>query len=242
MKRWTEAVKPAPPVTRTPLQDAGVMADQILQGNVVEANLNDGTFTRLMDEFRRRGYELAKRSGTCSHSCSRLKNDMTTTSDEIKEAAKLEDIINEDEPLTDREHARYRKGKAHDSLTVDVQQQYYVWNSRHEAGDVYTWLQLHRGLEFKEALVYLAKRYGLEAPRFSEAEQQALVDKRSREEVFTCAARFFHEELLASKEALEYVASRGWNAPTGDGRRSGRLRSTWPGCARMRFAVRRVIC
>ena len=40
MKRWTEAVKPAPPVTRTPLQDAGVMADQILQGNVVEANLN----------------------------------------------------------------------------------------------------------------------------------------------------------------------------------------------------------
>ncbi len=62
MKRWTEAVKPAPPVTRTPLQDAGVMADQILQGNVVEANLNDGTFTRLMDEFRRRGYELAKRS------------------------------------------------------------------------------------------------------------------------------------------------------------------------------------
>ena len=141
---------------------------------------------------------------------------MTTTSDEIKEAAKLEDIINEDEPLTEREHARYRKGKAHDSLTVDVQQQYYVWNSRDEAGDVYTWLKLHRGLEFKEALVYLAKRYGLEAPRFSEAEQQALADKRSREEVFTRAAQFFHEELLASQEALEYVASRGWNAPTSD--------------------------
>ena len=62
MKRWTETVKPAPSEARTLPQDVGVMADQILQGNVVEANLNDGTFTLLMDEFRRRGYELAKRS------------------------------------------------------------------------------------------------------------------------------------------------------------------------------------
>ncbi|CAG0933584.1 DNA primase [Thermoflexales bacterium] len=137
---------------------------------------------------------------------------MTTTSDDIKEAAKIQDIINEDEQLkAEREHQRYVHGQQHDSLVVDTQKQYYKWNSKGEGGDVFTWLKLHRGMEFKEAMLYLAKRYGLELPKFNEAEQKAIEARRAREDVFTAAARFFYQELSASSEALEYVKGRGWN-------------------------------
>ena len=133
---------------------------------------------------------------------------MTITSDDIKEATKIEDIINENEPLVERERGRYRKGKSHDSLVVDLHRQYYMWNSKNEAGDVYTWLRLHRGMDHKEAMVYLAKRYGLEAPHF--ADHQAFEARRAREDVFGMAAEFFHQELRKSPEALDYVHSRGW--------------------------------
>jgi len=141
---------------------------------------------------------------------------MTITSDDIKEAARLEDIIHEDEPLIDREHPRYLRGQVHDSLVVDRQRQCYYWNSQGESGDVYTWLKLHRGLPHQEAMVYLARHYGLEMPRFSETEQQALEERRTREDVFGAAARFFHEELLKSQVALDYVRSRGWAVEASD--------------------------
>jgi len=57
---------------------------------------------------------------------------MVYASDDVKAAARIEDIIHEDEPLTEREHGRYRRGKTHDSLIVDVQRQCYWWNSRDE--------------------------------------------------------------------------------------------------------------
>jgi hypothetical protein len=132
------------------------------------------------------------------------------TSDDVKEAARIEDIIQEDEPLEEREHGRYRRGKTHDSLIVDLQRQCYWWNSRGEHGDVYTWLQQQRGLEFGEAVRYLAARYGLEVPVFGERERIASETRRLNETVFDIAAQFLHQELLRSPEALQYAQSRGW--------------------------------
>jgi hypothetical protein len=50
------------PVKKAPAQDIGVMADRVLQGDVIEASLGDGTYSELMAELRRRGYGLAQRS------------------------------------------------------------------------------------------------------------------------------------------------------------------------------------
>ena len=55
---------------------------------------------------------------------------MTITSDDRKAVARLEDLIHEDEPLIDREHPRYVRSQAHDSLGVDRQHHCYFWNSR----------------------------------------------------------------------------------------------------------------
>jgi DNA primase len=132
------------------------------------------------------------------------------TSDDVKQAVQIEDIIHEDEPLTEHKRGRYRRGRNHDSLIVDVQRQCYWWNAHGEQGDVYTWLQLHRGLEFGEAVAYLATRCGLEVPTFSERDRQALETRRTKEAALGVIAQFLQQTLLASPPAKQYVHSRGW--------------------------------
>jgi hypothetical protein len=66
MKHRNEVARPAPVVRKTP-QDIGVMADRVMRGDVVEADLTDGTFGLLMDELKRRGYGLAQRSEVEKH-------------------------------------------------------------------------------------------------------------------------------------------------------------------------------
>lgn len=38
------------------------MADRVMAGNVVETDLNDGSFVALMEELKRRGYTLKPRA------------------------------------------------------------------------------------------------------------------------------------------------------------------------------------
>jgi hypothetical protein len=66
MKTARHAAAKAQPVKRS-TQDIGVMADRVLRGDVVEANLTDGTFGLLMDELKRRGYGLAQRTEVEKH-------------------------------------------------------------------------------------------------------------------------------------------------------------------------------
>ena len=61
MKTARHAAAKAPPIKRS-TQDIGALADRVLAGDVVEAELSDGTLGRLMDELKRRGYGLAERS------------------------------------------------------------------------------------------------------------------------------------------------------------------------------------
>lgn len=129
--------------------------------------------------------------------------------EDIKAATRIEVIVNEDEPLKDAEHGRYRTGKAHDSLVVSVHKQYYKWNSKNETGDVFEWLRLHRGMDFKDAVLYLAKRAGLEPPKFGEGDVAAAEMRRTRESVFSVAAKFFEAARL-EPVALDYMHARGW--------------------------------
>jgi hypothetical protein len=143
-----------------------------------------------------------------------MMDDFKQRVDDIKAATRIEQIIHEDEPLKDAEHGRYRTGKAHDSLVVSVQKQYYKWNSKNETGDVFEWLRLHRGMEFKEAVVYLAKRAGIEPPRFSEGDVQAAEARRAREQMFGVAAKFFAQALRDEAVARDYTRGRGWTDET----------------------------
>lgn len=127
----------------------------------------------------------------------------------VKDAVRIEEIIGEDEPLKPVGGGRRHEGQRHHSLTVYPGDQYYVWFSKGERGDVFDWLRLHRGLEFREALILLAQRAHLDVEWTPEQKEQYL-HRRQKEDAFTAAARHWAQTLHASPDAMAYCEGRGW--------------------------------
>ena len=93
---------------------------------------------------------------------------MSVDVEEIKAANPIEGVIGEDEGLEQKARRRYLRGVEHDSLVVDTHAQYYVWNSQGETGDVFTWLEKRRRMDFKAAVTFLCRRGGLPEPQWGE--------------------------------------------------------------------------
>src|SRR6266705_72150 len=92
-----------------------------------------------------------------------------------------------------------------------------------EGGDVFTFVQMQQGLEFREALLYLAEKAGVAVEDYSshnrspEEEREAQAAKERLRKLNEDALLWFHQMLLRSKEAAEaraYVQSRGISADT----------------------------
>ncbi len=85
-----------------------------------------------------------------------------------------------------------------------------------EGGDVFSFVQKQQGLEFREALHYLAEKAGVpvedQSNRDPEAEREASAARERLRKLNEDALLWFHHMLLRSKEAAEaraYVQSRG---------------------------------
>ncbi|HTK07617.1 MAG TPA: DNA primase [Ktedonobacteraceae bacterium] len=86
-----------------------------------------------------------------------------------------------------------------------------------EGGDIFTFVQKQQGLEFREALEYLAQKANVEleehtSGRSAEEEREASAAKERLRKLNEDALLWFHQMLLRSKEATEartYVQSRG---------------------------------
>jgi DNA primase len=130
----------------------------------------------------------------------------------IKEANRIEEIVAEDFAVLG--NSRYRRTREHDSLVIDTAEQYYVWNSQNETGDVVDWLQKRRSWDFKAAVEHLCRRAHLESPVWSKEDNQRAIARRQVEDALTVAARFFVRVFRASDAAQAYVASRGWTTET----------------------------
>src|SRR5438132_5151335 len=90
-----------------------------------------------------------------------------------------------------------------------------------EGGDVFSFVQKQQGLEFREALQYLAEKAGVSVDDFSgqDPEQAREINalKERLRKLNEDALLWFHQMLLRSKEAAEaraYVQSRGISADT----------------------------
>lgn len=130
----------------------------------------------------------------------------------IKAANRIEEVIGQTHDLTNRA-GRYLRGLEHDSLVVDTEKQYFVWNSQGKQGDVITWLELTRGWGFGEAVTWLAGRSGITLHVDREvaaqhAAQRAVVD------ALTWIMRHLQERLQLDAAATEYCRGRGWPADT----------------------------
>jgi DNA primase len=90
-----------------------------------------------------------------------------------------------------------------------------------EGGDVFSFVQKQQGLEFRDALFYLAEKAGVpveeQSDRDPEAEREASAAKERLRKLNEDALLWFHQMLLRSKEATEareYVQSRGISSDT----------------------------
>jgi DNA primase len=85
----------------------------------------------------------------------------------------------------------------------------------HEYGDIFTFVEKQQGLDFREALVYLAEKAGValeDAGHDSEQERQASALRERLRKMNEDAQLWFQQVLLRSKDATEaraYVQSRG---------------------------------
>src|SRR3989441_1172155 len=87
-----------------------------------------------------------------------------------------------------------------------------------EGGDIFTFVQMQQGLEFRDALLYLAEKAGVAVDDYSdhnrnpEEERETNAAKERLRKLNEDALLWFHQMLLRSKDAAEaraYVQSRG---------------------------------
>lgn len=135
---------------------------------------------------------------------------MSMDLERIKEANRVEDVINETEPLEER-LTRYLKGKTHDSLVVDTHKQYFVWHKQNTAGDVINWLEEHRGMAFREAVEWLCQRAGLPV-NWGGEDAEVWKAVRVKQDSLTAVAKFLRGKVATSSAAAAYIAGRGWSA------------------------------
>ena len=134
--------------------------------------------------------------------------------EQIKQANRIEDVIEETGVSLERKRGRYIRGKEHDSIVVDTVEQCYFWNSKNESGDIFTWLEKRRGWDFKTAAEWLAKRAKLPAPEWGKQDNEVRIAARIREDALTVAARWFVKRLRDSAAARDYCRGRGWTDET----------------------------
>jgi DNA primase len=131
----------------------------------------------------------------------------------VKAGNAIEEVVGED-GFTVTGGRRYRRTQEHDSLVIDTREQYYVWNSQGETGDVIDWVMRRRRLDFKGAVEVLCQRAHLDPPRWTREEGQAAVARRAAEDVLAVAGRWWVRKLRESEAAQGYCTSRGWTEET----------------------------
>src|SRR5438105_6536202 len=102
------------------------------------------------------------------------------------------------------------------SFHVFVESQIWHCFGCNEGGDVFTFVQKQQGLEFRDALAYLAEKAGVSiednGTRSPEEAREASAIKERLRKLNEDALLWFHQMLLRSKDAAEaraYIQSRG---------------------------------
>src|SRR5215472_2841095 len=108
-----------------------------------------------------------------------------------------------------------------------------------EGGDVFTFVEKHQGLDFREELHYLAEKAGIAVEDYSSAnpeqERETYAQKEKLRKLNEEAALWFHQMLLRSKDAAEarsYIQSRGISAESVMSFSLGYAPAGWDGLSR----------
>lgn len=142
--------------------------------------------------------------------------------EKVRDANPIEEVIQESGyPLRGRKLMRGARSDC-DSLNVRTDWGRAWWYSHNWQGDVFAWVQREKGCDFMGALEILARRAGLELPKFQNVNEGEVRRQRAAADIFTAAAAVFQRWLVGDKEkngegdkdALAYAHSRGWTDET----------------------------
>ncbi len=113
----------------------------------------------------------------------------------------------------------------------------------HEGGDIFTFVQKQQGLEFHDALLYLAEKVGVPVEEEQGGDREELREASAAKErlrkLNEDALLWFHQMLLRSKEAADaraYVQSRGISSETVVAFGLGYAPNHWDGLSRYLLA------
>src|SRR5437879_9206098 len=102
------------------------------------------------------------------------------------------------------------------SFFVFIESQTWRCFGCHEGGDIFTFVEKQQGLEFRDALVYLAEKAGVTLDDFGgrdpQEEREAYAHKERLRKLNEDAQAWFHQALLRSREATAaraYLQERG---------------------------------
>lgn len=134
----------------------------------------------------------------------------------VKTRNRIEDVIAESGFKLSSQRGKYMRGASPDynSLVINVEDQFYVWNSKNEAGDLINWIQNREDLDFKTAVEKLARRARIPEPEWSREDNKTRLATRAKQDILTVAARKFVLWLRDSDTAMEYATGRGWTDET----------------------------
>ena len=102
------------------------------------------------------------------------------------------------------------------SFFVFIESQTWRCFGCHEGGDIFTFVEKHQGIEFRDALLYLAEKSGVAIDDFGgrdpQEEREAHAYKERLRKLNEDAQLWFHQALLRSREATDaraYLKERG---------------------------------
>ena len=134
---------------------------------------------------------------------------------EIKHKLKVSDVVNKFVKLTRRGNEFIGlspfKAEKTPSFTVNDDKEFYHCFSTSEHGDMFSFMMKHKGYTYPESIEYLARLAGLD-PSLGTVntpyDNNFTEHNTSLKNIFNEAKTFFHENLIKSKFANNYLAKR----------------------------------
>ena len=137
---------------------------------------------------------------------------MQDAKEEVRARLNIEDVIGEYVQL--KRAGRNMKGlspftdERTPSFMVSPEKQIWHDFSSGKGGDVFSFVMLVEGMDFRQSLEHLARKAGVDLSLFSRGDGRTAKRRARAAEALELAAKFFQQSLLRTPRALEYVVKK----------------------------------
>ena len=137
---------------------------------------------------------------------------MQDAKEEVRARLNIEDVIGEYVQL--RRAGRNLKGlspftdERTPSFMVSPEKQIWHDFSSGKGGDIFTFVMLVEGMDFRQALEHLARKAGVDLSLFSHGDGRTAKRRARAREALKLAANFYQQNLVKNSAALEYAVKK----------------------------------